>query len=238
MMLCLKEELLSKEKPFGDFLKAFNSLKLESDDVAKSVDETGDLSNAPVRSMYREQLESAINRLGLTMDDYLQAQSVWSGDAAPDEKADADESTIEQEFAKLGLSDKEIEDVNKAASSQMGTIALKFFLLILEKVRMKESLTKKRDLLAQLLSTNFDAISSEQGKYQEILEDIRRDTEYIQEIPKWQIEMQKRLEMLKQMRKRRVAELSASYQQETNQSEALEKSPTLPTDDDEGGENA
>lgn len=40
----------------------------------------------------------------------------------------------------------------------------------------------------------------QQDKFQKILEDIRKDTEYIQEIPKWQLEMQKRLDMLKQMR--------------------------------------
>ncbi|KAL5961194.1 hypothetical protein TSMEX_011098 [Taenia solium] len=202
---------------------SFETLKIESKDIAKNVDETGDLSNILTQNIYKEQFETAMNKMGLTMDDYLNARSVWSADAAFDENADT------------------------------------------KREKVRHSLSNKRDPMSQLLSANFDAVSSEQGKFQKILEDIRNDTEYIQEIPKWQLEMQKRLNMLKEMRldieanlrkkeeegtkdnmdirseiKRRVAELTASIQGEKEQCEKLVKAPNLTshTSDDKGDENA
>ncbi|KAL5106235.1 hypothetical protein TcWFU_005456 [Taenia crassiceps] len=211
----------TKERSFGDFLKSFETLKIESEDIARNVGETGDLSNVPAQRMYEEQLESAMSKMGLTMDDYLKARSVWSGDAAFDDKADATGPTSDQELSKLGLNEEEIRE-------------LPFFP---EKEKMRDSLSNRRTSISQLLGANFDAVSIEQDKIQQLLEDIRKDTEYIQEIPKWQLEMQKRLDMLKQMRLRRVAELTASLQVEKEEHKELEKvqTPPPPTSDDKAG---
>ncbi|KAL5102648.1 hypothetical protein TcWFU_008486 [Taenia crassiceps] len=100
----------TKERSFGDFLKSFETLKIESEDIARNVGETGDLSNVPAQRMYEEQLESAMSKMGLTMDDYLKARSVWSGDAAFDDKADATGPTSDQELSKLGLNEEEIRE--------------------------------------------------------------------------------------------------------------------------------
>ncbi|KAH9281806.1 hypothetical protein ECG_05874 [Echinococcus granulosus] len=213
---------------------SFEALKPESEAITKNVGETGDLTNAPTHTTYQEQLESAMNKMGLTMDDYLNARSAWSGDAVLVENVDTTDLASDQELSKLGLNEEEIKEVNETASSKM------------EREKVRDLLTDRRDPMAQLLSSNFDAVSSEHEKFHEILEDIRKDTEYIQEIPKWQLEMQKRLDMLQQMRldieadslkqrekgikddmdikskiKRRVAELEASIQEGKEQLEEL-----------------
>ncbi|CUT99534.1 conserved hypothetical protein [Echinococcus multilocularis] len=213
---------------------SFEALKPESEAITKNVGETGDLNNAPTHTTYQEQLESAMNKIGLTMDDYLNARSAWSGDAALVENVDTTDLASDQELSKLGLNEEEIKEVNETASSKM------------EREKVRDLLTNRRNPMAQLLSSNFDAVPSEQGKLHAILEDIRKDTEYIQEIPKWQLEMQKRLDMLQQMRldieadtlkqrekgikddidikskiKRRVAELEASIQEEKEQFKEL-----------------
>ncbi|EUB57287.1 hypothetical protein EGR_07823 [Echinococcus granulosus] len=220
----VRGEFLAKERSFGDFLKSFEALKPESEAITKNVGETGDLTNAPTHTTYQEQLESAMNKMGLTMDDYLNARSAWSGDAVLVENVDTTDLASDQELSKLGLNEEEIK----------------------EREKVRDLLTDRRDPMAQLLSSNFDAVSSEHEKFHEILEDIRKDTEYIQEIPKWQLEMQKRLDMLQQMRldieadslkqrekgikddmdikskiKRRVAELEASIQEGKEQLEEL-----------------